>query len=187
MGLTVKLKRSCLVPSQSITFLCVALDNVTMKARPLLRDSILRLLPPFGEGKWSPYMQFLCSISHNNCSLGPAVNTPPSKVAEQLPLRHQVAQAKKAQGVRAEREGKKGSWCLSQWRERAFILEGIPMGSILFLGKTDASLSGWGAVWQNRAVQEQWSAQVRMNHVSVLELQAVHLVLQYFIPYLRAD
>jgi len=49
---------------------------------------------------------------------------------------------------------------------------------------TDASLSGWGAVWQNRTAQGQWSAQDRTEHINVLELWAVHRALKQFLPYL---
>ena len=62
------------------------------------------------------------------------------------------------------------------------------MGSIPFRRETvtsDASLSGWGAVWQNRTARGQWSAQDCTEHINVLELRAVHLALKHFLPYLR--
>lgn len=47
LGLKVNLKKSCLSPSQTITFLGADLDSVIMKARPSLWwvDDILGFLP----------------------------------------------------------------------------------------------------------------------------------------------
>lgn len=49
----------------------------------------------------------------------------------------------------------------------------------------DASLSAWGAVWQNRTARGLWTAQDRSEHINVLELRAVHMALQLFLPFLR--
>lgn len=50
---------------------------------------------------------------------------------------------------------------------------------------TDACPTGWGAVWQCRAVQGKWSLRERALHINVLELRAVHLALRHFLPHLR--
>lgn len=50
---------------------------------------------------------------------------------------------------------------------------------------TDACQTGWGAVWQRRTVQGSWSPRDRAEHINVLELRAVHLALQHFLPHLR--
>ena len=49
---------------------------------------------------------------------------------------------------------------------------------------TDASLAGWGAVWQCRAAQGSWAGQQREQHINVLELWAVLHALQHFLPVL---
>ena len=45
---------------------------------------------------------------------------------------------------------------------------------------TDASLTGWGASWQDRHLSGQWSLQDANQHINWLELEAIHLaVLQW--------
>ena len=77
---------------------------------------------------------------------------------------------------------------LQPWRRRAFLAKGVALGSIPSRHEvvvTDASLSGWGAVWQHRAVRGLWSAPHRTQHINVLELRAIYLALNQFLPYLR--
>lgn len=45
---------------------------------------------------------------------------------------------------------------------------------------TDASLSGWGGVWQHRGVSGLWDPHWTGCHINVLELQAVVLTLRHF-------
>ena len=61
---------------------------------------------------------------------------------------------------------------LRQWRRRAYLTRGVPLGVIPSRRKvvvTDASASVWGAVWRHRMVV--WSAQQRQEHIDVLELR----------------
>ena len=77
---------------------------------------------------------------------------------------------------------------LAPWRESSFLPQGMPMGSIASRQETvttDASLSGWGAVWQNQTARGLWPARDRSEHINVLELWAVHMALQLFLPFLR--
>lgn len=189
LGLTVNLKKSCLVPSQTITFLGMDLDTVTMKACLSLRrvDDILSLLPLFREGRWLPYVQFLRLLG----KLTAAAAVVPLGLLLLRPLQRWLNSFKLDAKWHRHRRLKVSRRCLhtlSPWRERSFMLQGVPMGSIPARRETvttDASLSGWGAVWQNHTAQGQWSAQVRTDHVNVLELRAVHLALQHFLPYLE--
>jgi len=76
---------------------------------------------------------------------------------------------------------------LSPWRESSYLSGGVPTGMVPSRWEvvtTDASLSGWGAVWQNRTAQGQRSAQDRTEHINVLKLRAVHLALKQFLPFL---
>ena len=50
---------------------------------------------------------------------------------------------------------------------------------------TDACPSGLGAVWQSRTAHGRWSVDDSAEHINVLELRAVHLALQHFLPCLR--
>lgn len=77
---------------------------------------------------------------------------------------------------------------LRPWRDRAYLVRGVTLGSIPSLCEvvlTETSLSGWGAVWQHRAVSWLWSAKEMAQCINVLE-RALYLVLRKFLPYLRA-
>ncbi|XP_062843308.1 uncharacterized protein LOC134302204 [Trichomycterus rosablanca] len=50
---------------------------------------------------------------------------------------------------------------------------------------TDASTSGWGAVWKHRWVQGIWSASQAREHINFQELCAVKLALEFFLPSLQ--
>lgn len=50
---------------------------------------------------------------------------------------------------------------------------------------TEASLSGWGAVYRVVAASGCWDHPWSLQHVNVLELRAVRLALQRFLPYLE--
>ncbi len=49
---------------------------------------------------------------------------------------------------------------------------------------TDASLLGWGAVFEGRMAYGVWSGKYLTWHINGLELRAVHLALTHFLPFL---
>lgn len=56
----------------------------------------------------------------------------------------------------------------------------IDHGNADFLITTDASLEGWGAVFQNQTIGGRWTEQESQNHINVLEMMAVRLGLKAF-------
>ena len=50
---------------------------------------------------------------------------------------------------------------------------------------TDASQTGWGAVWRRRTVQGRWLPAIAGEHINALELRAVGLALERFLPVLQ--
>ena len=50
---------------------------------------------------------------------------------------------------------------------------------------TDASLSGWGGLYEGLSVRGRWSSALQQSHIHFLELSAVFLTLKHFLPYLR--
>lgn len=77
---------------------------------------------------------------------------------------------------------------LSKWRNATYITQGVPLGylpSRREVVHTDASSTGWGATWQGRMVQGTWSLQQSKDHINVLELMAVQLALEHFLPFLQ--
>lgn len=74
---------------------------------------------------------------------------------------------------------------LACWRTRSFLESGITLSRVTRreLVCTDASLSRWGAVYRGVAASGRWDHQWSLHHVNVLELRAVRLALQRFLPY----
>ncbi len=49
---------------------------------------------------------------------------------------------------------------------------------------TDASMTGWGAVFEGRPASGEWKEEFLSWHINCLELRAVFLALKYFLPVL---
>ena len=74
----------------------------------------------------------------------------------------------------------KGVWvthtflrALRPWRDARLLLQGVPLGNIPSRRtevSTDASLTGWGAVWEHRMVRGIWEPPCGEDHINVLEL-----------------
>ncbi len=50
---------------------------------------------------------------------------------------------------------------------------------------TDASMTGWGAVFEGRPAREEWTEEFLSWHINCLELRVVFLALRYYLPVLR--
>jgi len=171
--------RSCLDPSQQVTYLGMVLDSVAMRAylSPRCVDDIFHLLPIFRLGKMVPYIQFLRLLG----GLKAASAVVPLGLLSLRPMQmwlnslHLDAKWHRHRRVRVSQR------CLH------YLLMGVPRGAISSRRETvtaDAGLSGWGAVWQGRTVQGPYSAQEGARHVNVLDLRAVQLALTHFLPQL---
>ncbi len=73
---------------------------------------------------------------------------------------------------------------LLQWRDPAFLRSGVRIGAIhrWHMVTTDASMTGWGAVFEGRPVSGDWTGEFLSWHLNCLELRAVFLALMYFPP-----
>ena len=64
-----------------------------------------------------------------------------------------------------------------RWFNRLDVLNGVPLHlpepNLFFF--TDASLTGWGASWQEHDLSGQWSLQDSNQHINWLELEAIRL------------
>ncbi len=76
---------------------------------------------------------------------------------------------------------------LLQWQDPAFLQSGVRMGAIhhRHMIMTDASMTGWGAVFEGRPASGEWTGEFLSWHINCLELRAVFLALMYFLPVLR--
>lgn len=189
LGLTVNFAKSSLIPSQRVVFIGVVLDSVMMRASPSPQrvDDILNLVSRVQRGTRLTYGLFLRLLG----KLTAASSVIPLGLLSLRPLQVWVnglgLDPRRHQGRMVVASGK----CLRSlkpWRSRAYLSSGVPLGSLPSRREvvvTDASLSGWGAVWNHRTVRGTWSPQQKSEHINVLELRAVHLALMYFLPFLE--
>lgn len=71
---------------------------------------------------------------------------------------------------------------LRWWQERHNLFKGVPLQftphtQVLW---TDASLMGWGAHLEHHQAAGQWTEQFKLNHINLLEMQAVWNALKTF-------
>ncbi len=73
------------------------------------------------------------------------------------------------------------------WRDTTFLQSGVRMGAVhhRHMVVTDASLTGWGAVFEGRPAHSVWTGEFLSWHTNCLELRAVFLALIHFLPLLR--
>lgn len=189
LGLTVNIAKSSLTPRQGIVFIGMALNSVTMKACPSPRrvDNILRLVSQVREGTGLTFglllslLGTLVSVSAI-VPLGLLLVRPLQVWVNSLgldPERHQRRLVRNSGRLRR---------LLEPWQSRDSLCQGVVMGSLPSRREvvaTDASRSGWGAVWSHRAVRGSWGPLQQQQHINVLELRAVYLALKHFLPVLR--
>ncbi len=75
---------------------------------------------------------------------------------------------------------------LLMWRDPVFLQSGVRMGAIhrRHMITTDASMTGWGAVFEGRPASGEWKQEFLFWHINCLELRAVFLALKFFLPVL---
>ncbi|XP_043992837.1 uncharacterized protein LOC122842759 [Gambusia affinis] len=189
LGLKVNLEKSCLIPSQTTTFLGVLLDSPSMTAYPSVQrvDDILQLVSQFRLGRQLPYVAFLRLLG----KLTSVTRVVPLGLLSLRPLQRWINSWHLDAKLHRNRKLVVTWPCLhalTPWRDRAYLSRGVSMGVVVCRREvitTDASSTGWGAVWQHRAVQGRWGPLDRSKHINVLELRAVHLALRHFLPHLE--
>lgn len=189
LGLKVNLEKSCLIPSQTTTFLGVTLDTTSMTARPSLRrvDDIIRLVHQVRLGRRVTYAAFLRLLG----KLTSVTRVVPLGLLSLRPLQRWLNSFHMDAKYHRHRKVKVTWQCLralAPWKDRVYLTKGVPMGLVICRREvvtTDACSTGWGAVWQHRTAQGRWAVKDGSDHINVLELRAVHLALRRFLPYLR--
>lgn len=187
LGLNVNLRKSVLVPRQQAVFLGILIDSQSMLATPSQRrvSDILQLASSFRRGRTLPFVAFLrllgmLTAASSIVPLGQLLMRPLQIWVNSLhlhPTHHRRTPVRISAGfLRA----------LHPW-SRARLTQGVRMHSIPSRREvvtTDASLTGWGAVWQHRSVRGSWSPRQQGWHINMLELTAVLLALRHFLPVL---
>ncbi|XP_066524828.1 uncharacterized protein [Hoplias malabaricus] len=187
LGLSVNLKKSSLIPSQKLSFLGLEICSLSSRAclseRRIcaLRDGLAQ----FQLGRKLRVRQFLQLLGQ----MASAIAVVPlglllMRAFQRWLLFHRLI-ASRQLGKRIV-VTRACMTALSPWRESRLLCQGSPIGRVLFrkVVSTDASLTGWGAVFDQLAVKGAWSLAQRSHHINCLELLAVHLALKHFLPVL---
>ncbi|XP_074481579.1 uncharacterized protein LOC141761839 [Sebastes fasciatus] len=189
LGLTVNHAKSCLIPSQRVVFIGLTLDSRHMLAFPTPRrvNAILQLLLRFQKNRRLRYSLFLRLLG----MLTSVTSVVPLGLLYLRPFQIWINGLQLDPKSHRSKRVRVSSRCLlalRPWRAGAYLARGISLGSIPSRREvvvTDASPSGWGAVWQHRAIRGLWTAQEAAEHINVLELRAIYLALRKFLPHLR--
>lgn len=190
LGFTVNWDKSVLVPSQSVEFIGLHLNSVTCKAR-LSADRIKAIsacLATFRRGALLHYRTCLRLLG----LMASALVVVPLGRLHMRPFQRWVAALCLNPSRHKHRRVLVTAECvraLRPWRCDTFLTVGVAMGTVTArkVITTDASLWGWGATHEGKTVRGIWSSQMRLCHINYLELQAVWLALQHFLPLIRGQ
>ncbi|XP_074466705.1 uncharacterized protein LOC141752572 [Sebastes fasciatus] len=189
LGFRVNLKKSNLEPRQETVFLGLCLNSLMMKASltPQRVARILTVLRIFRLGKRLQLVHFqrllgLISAAVLGIPLGLLRARPLQRWLNAFnlhPRRDRHVKLRVTQSCQR---------ALSPWRDHKLLTQGVPLGNLpsrRTLVSTDASMTGWGAVWEGRMARGVWKPPWDTEHINVLELRAVHLALRAFLPFIR--
>ncbi len=188
LGLRVNAKKSVLLPSQRTVFLGVRLDSVQMQARlaPARIPVFTACLARFKLGH---------HVSVGTCRrllglMAAASPVLPLGLLHMRPFLWWMKELRLHPTVPATRLVRVSRSCcrrLLMWRDPVFLRSGVRMGAIhrRHMITTDASMTGWGAVFEGRPASGEWKEEFLFWHINCLELRAVFLALKYFLPVLE--
>ncbi len=187
LGLRMNAKKSVLLPSQQTVFLGVRLDSVQMQARlaPARIPVFTACLARFKLGH---------HVSVGTCRrllglMAAASPVLPLGLLHMRPFLWWMKELRLHPTVPATRLIRVSRSCcrhLLMWRDPVFLQSGVRMGAInrRHMITTDASMTGWGAVFEGRPASGEWKEEFLFWHINCLELRAVFLALKYFLPVL---
>ncbi len=187
LGLRMNAKKSVLLPSQRTVFLGVRLDSVQMQARlaPARIPDLTACLARFKLGH---------HVSVGTCRrllslMAAASPVLPLGLLHMRPFLWWMKELRLHPTVPATRLIRVSRSCcrpLLIWRDPVFLRSGVRMGAIhrRHMITTDASMTGWGAVFEGRPASGEWKEEFLSWHINCLELKAVFLALKYFLPVL---
>ncbi len=188
LGLRMNAKKSVLLPSQRTVFLGVRLDSVQMQARLAPAR-----IPVFTACLARFKLDHHVSVGTCRRLLGlMAAASPvlPLGLLHMRPFLWWMKELRLHPTVPATRLVRVSRSCcrhLLMWRDPVFLRSGVRMGAIhrRHMITTDASMTGWGAVFEGRPASGEWRKEEFLFwHINCLELRAVFLALKYFLPVL---
>ncbi|XP_051994281.1 uncharacterized protein LOC127652201 [Xyrauchen texanus] len=188
LGFRVNVSKSNFTPAQSVIFLGLELNSISMRAR-LSQErvrSLMNCLSQFKEGTNVPYrkclrLQGLMASAIQVLPLGLLRMRAFMKWVLSLhfsPLRDLCRSVTVTRSCTA---------ALRHWRSADMYAHGTPLGAVMLrkVVTTDASLTGWGATQEGRTVNGSWPSELRSAHINYLELMTVWKALNHFLPRLQ--
>ncbi len=182
LGLTIHTKKSVLNPVSEIEYLGFVLNsrNMTVALTIRKKQKIIDLAQSILR-KESIAIRDLAQLIGNFVAAEPGVS--------HAPLRYKPLEIIRNRELSKSKGDFEASFTLSQsartliqwWIENIpNMVKDIDIPQISVRLETDASTSGWGAVYNDMSTNGHWDANEKENHINWLELKAAFLALQTF-------
>ena len=184
LGFTVNLEKSCLIPTQILTFLSFVIDS-TVEALSLPQEKVVKVKSLCLKAKVTQTMSAhqLASVLGTLESCHPAI--------WQAPLDFRYLQIRLIQALHASDQNLDVTITLDHnsledlhwWVSNINSVNGSPIrppAPMLFI-ITEASTTGWSMVCESQCTNGHWSDSERTQHINVLEVKAAFLALKSFL------
>ena len=184
LGFTVNLEKSCLIPTQIITFLGFVIES-TAETLSLPQEKVVKVKSLCLNAKVTRTMpaRQIASVPGTLELCHPAI--------WQAPLHFRYLQIRMIQALHSGNQNFDVIITLDHdsleelhwWVSNINSVNGSPIrppAPTLFI-TTDASKTGWGAVYESQCTNRRWSDSERTQHINVLELKAAFLALKSFL------
>lgn len=188
LGFSINFTKSCLNPCQDIEYLGVRINSITYHATLSQRrvESFRQCLTQFQEGKCVPFRTCLRLAG----LMASALSVVPMGLLRMREFQLWLSGLRLCPRRHLRRRVTISAQCLAAlrwWREPAIFHTGSSLGvvSVRAVISTDASLTGWGAVYDGRTASGVWPVHLRDYHINALEMLAVSLALKHFLPLIR--
>ena len=184
LGFTINQEKSCLIPTQIITFLGFVIDS-TVETLSLPQEKVVKVKSLCMKATLTPTMpaRQIASLLGTLEACRPAI--------WQAPLHFRHLQIRMIHALHANNQNFDVNLTLDHnpleelcwWVSNIDSVNGSPIrppAPTLFI-TTDASKTGWGAVCETQRTNGRWSVSERTQHINVLELKAAFLALKSFL------
>jgi hypothetical protein len=185
LGFVVNFEKSELSPAQRFLYLGMEIDTVQWLVRPSkarLHRLILKLNELREAGGASA--RSLAALMGHFESLVPLV---PLAGVYKRPFQREFHDRWEQASSSWDARIQLGSWfrqTTERWMDVAWLSQGVPVVLPPPVAEvfTDASTAGWGAHCGNHVAQGLWTGEQLMWHINLLEMKAVSLALEAFLP-----
>ena len=188
LGFTINFEKSDLTPAQRFTYLGMSFDTVAYVVRPAPRRvaKLLGLLRVLLRKKFLTPREIAALLG----SMESLATLIPLGRVYKRPLQREFRQRWDQKTQRWDEPLASGLWfyqSVEPWLDQSWLEEGVPIRDPLPDKQlfTDASLLGWGAHMDSLTAHGTWGEDQRFQHINMLELEAVALAMESFLPSLK--